>query len=114
MRLFIELYLDEDVSVLLADLLKGRDFEAITARNSSMLGKKDIQHLEYAISQQRTLLTHNRLDFENLFGEYAKSSKIHYGIIIATRRNVYAILERLLSILDTVTADEIENSIRYI
>lgn len=114
MRLFIELYLDEDVSVLLADLLKGRDFEAITARNLSMLGKSDKQHLEYAISQQRTLLTHNRLDYENLFGEYAEKEKHHFGIIIATRRNVYAILERLLSTLDKVTADEMENGIRYI
>ena len=114
MRLFIELYLDEDVSVLLADLIKGQGFDAVSARNSGMLGKKDEEQLEYAVSQQRTLLTHNRLDFENLFGEYAEKEKHHFGIIIATRRNVYAILERLLSTLDKVTADKIENGIRYI
>jgi len=38
-RLFIELYLDEDVSVLLADLLKARGFNVETARDANLLSK---------------------------------------------------------------------------
>lgn len=35
--LFIRLYLDEDVNVLVADLLKARGFDAITARDANQL-----------------------------------------------------------------------------
>lgn len=41
MRLFAELYLDEDVSALVVVLLRARGFDAITARDSSMLGQDD-------------------------------------------------------------------------
>lgn len=41
MSLFIELYLDEDVSVLLSELLRGRGFIAVTTRDAEMLGKSD-------------------------------------------------------------------------
>ena len=40
-RLFIELYLDEDVNVLVADLLRGRGFVAVTTRDESQLENSD-------------------------------------------------------------------------
>ena len=40
-RLFAELYLDEDVSVLLADLVRARGFVAITTQEASMAGNDD-------------------------------------------------------------------------
>lgn len=43
-------YLDEDVSVLIATLLRGRNIEATTARDEQMLGKSDHAHLERAIA----------------------------------------------------------------
>lgn len=64
--LFISLYLDEDVHVLVADLLKARGFDATTAREAEQLQKSDTEQLTYAVSQGRTLLTHNRVDFEIL------------------------------------------------
>jgi hypothetical protein len=36
MKLFAELYLDEDVSVLVAALLRARGFDVITARDEGM------------------------------------------------------------------------------
>lgn len=113
-RLFIELYLDEDVSVLLAELLKARGYTAVTAREAGMLGKSDEEQLAYAISQRKTFITHNRVDFENLYSEYFQTGQHHYGIIIATQRDEYSLLRRLLIILNAVTSDEMENQIRYI
>ena len=40
-RLFIELYLDEDVGVLVADLMRSHGFDAVTAREAGQLGKGD-------------------------------------------------------------------------
>ncbi len=113
-RLFIKLYQDEDVSVLLAELLKARGYTVVTAHEAGMLGKSDDEQLAYAVSQQKTFLTHNRVDCENLYSEYFQTGRHHYGIIIATQRDEYSLLKRLLIILNAVTSDEIENQIRYI
>jgi predicted nuclease of predicted toxin-antitoxin system len=113
-RLFIELYLDEDVDVLVAELLRAHGFVALTAREAGQLGKDDVDQLAYAVSQSRALLMHNRTDFENLAQDYFAAGKPHYGIILAGRRSPYEVVRRLLLIVDSVTADEIQNQVRYV
>lgn len=113
-RLFIELYLDEDVDVLVADLIRVRGFVAITAREEGQLQKSDAAQLAYAVSQHKTLLTHNRADFEALAHVYFAVGQTHYGMIFAVRRPPREIVRRLLRILNHVTADEMRNQVRYI
>lgn len=113
-RLFIELYLDEDVHVVIADLLQGRGFAAITARDEGRLAKTDEEQLAYAVSQRKTLLTHNRHDFEALAHKYASAGKTHYGIILAVRYPPYEVARRLMRFLNHVTVDEMQNQVRYI
>lgn len=113
-RLFIEIYLDEDVDVLIAELLRSHGFVALTARDTGMLGQDDDDHLEYAVGQSKAVLTHNRVDFENLAKDYVATGRMHYGIILAGRRSPYEVVRRLLILLDSVTADEMQNQVRYI
>jgi hypothetical protein len=49
-----------------------------------------------------------------LFIEIYASSQTHYGIIIAVRHPAHEIARRLLVILNQVTADEIQDQLRYI
>ncbi|HXD32832.1 MAG TPA: DUF5615 family PIN-like protein [Pyrinomonadaceae bacterium] len=112
-RLFLELYLDEDVSVLIAELLQARGFHATTTLDAGQMGRNDEEQLAYATSRRKTLLTHNRVDFERLAIEYFESGRTHFGILVAVRRPVQEIARRLLIILDRVTADEMINQIRY-
>lgn len=112
--LFIELYLDEDVDVLLADLLKARGFDVLTTLEAQKLGAPDVEQLAFATSVQRTLLTHNRVDFEQLVQSHFVSGLSHSGVIIAVRRDVYELARRMLVILNSVAADEIQDQVRYI
>lgn len=64
--IFICLYLDEDVNVLVADLLQARGFDVITARDAGQLHATDAEQLAFVVNQARTLVTHNRTDFEEL------------------------------------------------
>lgn len=73
--LFVELYLDEDVDVLIADLLRAHGFSAISALEAGQLHKDDREQLAYAVSQRKTLLTHNRADFEALALSYLLRAK---------------------------------------
>jgi hypothetical protein len=114
MGLFIELYLDEDVSAIVAKMIRGRGFSIATATECGQQGKSDAEQFAYAASRHQTLLTHNRVDFERLFAEYTNGGKEHSGLIIAVRRPSHEVAARLLKILNHVAADEIKNQLRYI
>ena len=113
-RLFIDLYLDEDVDVLVAKLMNAYGFDALTTRDAGQLGSSDEEQLAYAVNQGKALLTHNRADFEALSQEYIIVGREHYGIILAVRRSPYEIVRRLLIILSNVTGEEMKNQVRYI
>jgi hypothetical protein len=112
--LFIELYLDEDVDVLVADLVRSRGFAAITSLEARNLGATDADQLHYAASHGRAILTHNHQHFAELAREYSSAGQHHAGVIIAGRYPAYEILRRLLRILNGVTADEMRDQVQYI
>jgi predicted nuclease of predicted toxin-antitoxin system len=60
------LYLDEDVPVELADLLRARGHSATTTRNESRLGRPDPDQLLFTAKNGFVLVTHNRRDFARL------------------------------------------------
>jgi hypothetical protein len=113
-QLFMRLYLDEDVDVLIAALIRARGFVATTTQKAQHIGSSDEEQLAYSVNLQCAFLTHNRMDFEKLAEEYFAANKNHSGIIIAVRRTPYEIAKRLLVVMNEVTADEIKNQIRYI
>ena len=114
MKLFASLYLDEDVSILIADILRARGFDVTTVRDENMLGRDDPEQLEKAISLQRCLFTHNRIHYEELHRKAIAGGKKHFGIIIGSRRNMYELARRIAVLLNTLTADEIENQLLYV
>ncbi len=113
-RLFIKLYLDEDVDVVIAAMLRARGFGVTTTQAEGNLGAADATQLAHAADKQMAVLTHNRQDFERLFEDCASSGRSHSGIIVAFRRPAREIVRRLIVILNSVTADEMDNQIRYV
>jgi len=113
-RLFITLYLDEDVDVVIAAILRARGFGVTTTRAEGNLGANDATQLAHAAGKQMAVLTHNRHHFERLFEEYASSGRSHSGIIVAFRRPAREIVRRLIVILNNITADEMDNQLRYV
>jgi hypothetical protein len=100
--------------VLIAELIRARGFDVVTTRDAGQLKKSDEEQLTYAVDHQKTFVSHNRADFEEIAQEYFSSGKAHYGIILAVRHSPQEIVRRLLIILNQVTADEMQNQIRYI
>src|SRR6188472_4750730 len=112
--LFIELYLDEDVNVLIATLIRARGFSVITAREAGNLGLGDEEQLDYAVNHECALVTHNREHFEALARAYAASGRGHFGIILAIRRPPYELAQRLLQLIDQLTADEMHDQLLFL
>ena len=114
-KLFISLYLDEDVSAKIAANLRNRGFGVLHAVDAGMLSASDEEQLNKAISDQRTFLTHNKKHFRVLHDRYLTSGKRHFGIIVATRkRNPFETIKKLLDIIQTSSPEEMENQIRFI
>ena len=59
------LYLDEDVSVVVAAILAARGFMAATVRDSKQLGRSDSEQLAYAAGSNSVLVTHNQVDLND-------------------------------------------------
>lgn len=113
--LFIRLYLDEDVSVFVAQLLRHHGFDVLTTREAQNLGNSDTAQLHVAAAHQRTILTHNRCDFEILHEAALKEHRPHAGILIANRRaSDFDLARRIMTVLDTFTADEVANQLFYL
>ena len=113
-QLFVDLYLDEDVNVLIADLMRARGFQVTTTQAAGQKGSTDANQWAFATSQGKAILTHNRVHFEALAQRYFDEKKPHSGIILAVRQPPKELSRRILILLDSMTADEIENPIRYI
>ena len=114
MKLFASIYTDEDVSKLVATLLRARGFDVTTTSEQGMLTQSDSKQLAYAASIERCLLTHNRVDFERLHLEYMTAGRSHSGIIVIPQKNAYEIAQRVAILLNTLTADEIANQLLYV
>ncbi|MEH2290879.1 DUF5615 family PIN-like protein [Nostoc sp.] len=113
MTVFAALYSDEDMSALVATLLRSRGLDITTVSEQATLGKTDREQLELATSAGRCILTHNRVDFERLHLQYIDENKEHFGIIIVPQKNAYEVAQRIGILVTTLTADEIRNQLLY-
>lgn len=109
--LFVSLYLDADVDRKLAEQLRARGFEVVSAREVGNDELSDEAQLAYAAAQKRVLLTHNAKHLVPLFEEWWFANKRHYGIIVSEQLPIGELLRRTLRFLNSVTADEMVNNV---
>ena len=111
---YSSLYLDEDVSVVLGAILSARGFNVLTVRDAKQLGQTDIKQLNIATEGNRILLTHNRVDFEQLHLECLKGGSTHAGIVIARRRLPAELAARIGRLFTRLPPQDFTNQLFYI
>ncbi len=114
--LFIRLYLDEDVFPDLAEAIRQRGFDCISAHEAGMLGRSDHEQLEYASGHGRCIFSFNVRDFYPLSEEWAHAGREHAGIVVTQHREPKRfgwLLRELLSLVNTITADEMRNMVLH-
>ena len=115
--LFIRLYLDEDFHPNLAAALRQHGHDCQSAVEAATLGRSDEEQLTYAAAQGRCLLSFNIADFATLAVTWERTGRTHAGIVVAqqvSRHHLGQLLQRILHLLNTVTADEMANTFRYL
>lgn len=114
-KLFLSLYFDEDVSVVIVKIFQAHGFDAICASQMKMFGKTDEQQLAYASSKGRVFITHNKEHFLKLHKDYLAMGRHHSGIVLmARRRDNYEVARRLLQFLNKIPFGGLDNQIGYI
>ena len=115
--LFVRLYLDEDFHPDIATAMRQRGHDCQNAAEAGMLGKSDEAQLAFAAAQGRCIVSFNVADFVELVKEWANQGRAHAGIVVTqqvSRQHFGALSQRLLDLLNTTTADEMANTLRYL
>ncbi len=113
-KLYVEVFLDDNVDVLVAKIVRARGFRATTTDETGRKGTSDAEQLKYCDENGLAILTMDRIDFEALAKQYFYSGWNHNGIIIVADNSPQIIAQRLGDFLDFNTADEIVNQVVYI
>ena len=110
--LFIRLYLDADVDVKLAAHLRNLGYDCVSAREIGNEALGDEAQLAYAAREGRVLLTHNIQDFVPIFERGWHSGRSHSGIVVSPQITLGELQRRVIRLLDTVAAGEMQNNLR--
>ncbi len=110
----IALFLDEDVWLGLASVLRENGFNAIHVYECKRGGLSDPEQLAYAAREGRAILTHNIGDFVSLAVDYAVYRRFHAGIILSRQLEKGELLRRTQNLLQSLTAVQLQNTVRYL
>lgn len=113
-RLFIHLYIDEDVHESVAPALRRRGYDVLNVREVSRRGLSDAEQLAFAVEQDRTLFRFNAADFMALQISYVTRNQEHAGIVVSKQIPISETVQRLLILLEQVSADEIRNQLHWL
>ncbi|MGQ9631399.1 MAG: DUF5615 family PIN-like protein [bacterium] len=110
----IKLYLDEDVQTRLAEALRKRGFDVVTAQEVSRKSFSDEDQLNFASSQNRAILTYNARDYAKLNGRYITEGREHKGIIISGQLPIGEMLRRITKLMLNLFANDMRNQLEYL
>ena len=108
------LYLNEHLSPRLAEQLRQHGFDVTSTLESKMGEADDDEQLAHAASEQRALVTFNHKDFAVRHERYLTEDKEHWGIVLSTEEPIDILRRRLLRLLNTLSAEELKNQIRWL
>jgi Domain of unknown function (DUF5615) len=112
-----KLYLDEDSQAEnLLKALQRHNIDVLTTNEAKMTGSSDLDQLEFANSQNRTIYTFNTRDFLPLHYEFLQTNQTHSGIILGEqgRFGTGEQLRRLLRIINATSAEEMKNELEFL
>jgi len=106
----IRFHLDEHIDPVIAAGLRRRGIDVTTAVDARLLGAQDVEHIAFAMSESRVILTHDH-DFLRL----ASTGVEHRGIVFvdAVTRTIGQIIEYLAFMHDCMKEEEMINRVEY-
>lgn len=105
----IKIYADENVERSIVFSLKERGFDIISVDMEGRKGLSDKEQLDFANENERAILTHD-LDFVKIC-----EKEEHKGVLfIPKRRKPSEITKRVVSILEVLDQEDLENEVIFV
>jgi len=111
-REIIRIYTNESVNVAIAEGLRRRGVNAISAKDAGNLGLTDEDQLKYALKEKLVIFTHDD-DFLSL----VRKSKLEHGGIIYVHQQRLSIgeyIRRIKFLVETRSPNEMMNRIEFL
>lgn len=109
-----KLHLNEHLSPSLAMQLRAHSVDVTSTQETNLRTTPDAVQLAYAAAQKRAIVTFNFADFTQLHTHYMQEGQVHWGIILSTAQPIGILLRRLLRLVNTLSADDLRNQIRWL
>ncbi len=110
----IKLFLDEDVWTGLAAALCEAEYDTVSVSQVDRKGLSDEDQMAFAVAEGRAIITHNIQDFAPLAAVYFEQGIAHPGIIVADHFEKGELLRRTLALLNSLTAEQLANTLRFV
>ena len=95
----MKLYLDESVSIVLANVLAQHGVDCLTVREAGYLGQPDEFQLSVAAREHRIFFTHDTRDFSRLASDWVVAGRTHAGILLAHQLPLRVLILRFRAFL---------------
>ena len=109
-----KLLLDEQIWTYLAKILREQGFDVIHVNEVDLDATPDEKIMEYAAGEHRAVVTFNIKDFVPLAIQYYEDGKEHYGVVVSKELSRAELQKRVTKLLESVTAEELMNAVRYL
>lgn len=109
-----KLLLDEQIWKYLARLLREQGFDVIHVNEVDLDATPDEQIMAYAVEKHRAVVTFNVRDYVPLAIQYVEDGKEHYGVVVSKELSRGELQKRVNKLLESVTAEEMMNAVRYL
>jgi predicted nuclease of predicted toxin-antitoxin system len=100
----VKFYLDANLSNRIAERLRQRGYDTVSAQEVGNIARSDPEQLAYATAERRALVTMDICHFIKLSRDAIASQKPHAGIILCPRgltgSEIDTITERLVAIAE--------------
>ncbi len=110
----IKLYLDEDISHTVAEVLRSRGYDVLSAHEVGMRSKADDEQLDYAIENERTLITFNARHFAPLVKKLYEEGREHFGIVVSNQINLSEMVKLVIEMLKICKVNDLKNSLVWL
>jgi len=108
----IKIYINESIDVAVAEGLKRRGVQALSAKDTGNLGLTDEEQIQYASREEAAIFTHDD-DFLSLV---AKSNREHHGLIYVHQQKLSTgeCIRRIKTLVQIKTPKEMQNHIEFL
>ncbi|WP_425396602.1 DUF5615 family PIN-like protein [Aeoliella sp.] len=110
----IRLFIDEDVYGAVTIALRAAGVDVTSTPETGRISESDVSQLEWAIQEQRAIVTFNVGDFVELHTNWLTAGQHHCGIIVSSQRPIGDVIARLLNLVGSLDENAMRDRLEFL